>query len=220
MSGNTKGTRRRFGSVRHLPSGRWQARYLGPDGLPRTAPRSFDTKRAAEQWLVATEAEMMRGDWLDSEAGKISLSEYADRWVKERDLKARTREEYERHLRLHVRRQLGMRALADITSAHVRSWRAELLEAGVGKSTVAKTYRILHAILATAVDDDLLRRNPCRIKGAGQEKTDERPRPWTRCSPSLERSSRGIGFSYCWRRSHSFASASSWHSDAGVPTWT
>jgi len=28
---------------------------------------------------------------------------------------------------------------------------------------VAKTYRILHAIFATAVDDDLIRRNPCRI---------------------------------------------------------
>lgn len=174
MSGNTKGTGRRFGSVRHLPSGRWQARYLGPDGLPRTAPRSFDTKRAADQWLVTTEAEMMRGDWLDPEAGKILLAEYTDRWVKERELKARTREEYERHLRLHVRPHLGNRALADITSAHIRTWRTDLLNAGVGKSTVAKTYRILHAIMATAVDDDL-GGNPCRIKGAGQDKTHERP---------------------------------------------
>jgi integrase len=40
---------------------------------------------------------------------------------------------------------------------------------------VAKTYRILHAIFATAVDDDLIRRNPCRIKGASQDKADERP---------------------------------------------
>ena len=50
-----------------------------------------------------------------------------------------------------------------------------MLAAGVGRSTVAKTYRILHAIFATAVDDDLIRRNPCRIKGAGQDKADERP---------------------------------------------
>jgi integrase len=40
---------------------------------------------------------------------------------------------------------------------------------------VAKTYRILHAIFATAVDDDLIRRNPCRIKKAGSDKSEERP---------------------------------------------
>jgi integrase len=40
---------------------------------------------------------------------------------------------------------------------------------------VAKTYRILHAMFATAVDDDLIRRNPCRIKGASQDKAEERP---------------------------------------------
>jgi hypothetical protein len=55
----------RFGAVRQLPSGRWQARYTGPDGLRRLAPNTFDTKKAAYRWLVALEAEMLRGDWLD-----------------------------------------------------------------------------------------------------------------------------------------------------------
>jgi integrase len=40
---------------------------------------------------------------------------------------------------------------------------------------VAKAYRLLRAILNTAADDGLIRRNPCRIKGAGQEKSPERP---------------------------------------------
>jgi len=39
---------------------------------------------------------------------------------------------------------------------------------------VAKAYRLLKAIFDTAVDDRWLRRNPCRIKGAGQEKSPER----------------------------------------------
>ena len=33
----------------------------------------------------------------------------------------------------------------------------------------------MHTIMATAVDDGRIRRNPCRIKGAGQEHSDERP---------------------------------------------
>ncbi|MEV0727723.1 site-specific integrase [Polymorphospora sp. NPDC050346] len=175
MAGNTKGRKRRFGSVRQLPSESWQARYTGPDGQERKAPKTFDTKRGAEQWLVETEAEMLRGNWIDPDAGRITVSEYVDRWVKERDLKPRTREEYERHIRLHVRPYLGTSALNSLAPPHIRAWRAERLAAGVGKSTVAKTYRILHAIFATAVDDDLIRRNPCRIKGAGQDKAEERP---------------------------------------------
>jgi hypothetical protein len=40
----------------------------------------------------------------------------------------------------------------------------------VSAVTVAKAYRLLKAIFNTAVDDELIRRNPCRIKGAGQGK--------------------------------------------------
>ncbi len=50
-----------------------------------------------------------------------------------------------------------------------------LLDSGVGPVTVAKAYRLLKAIMTTAADDGLIRRNPCRIKGAGQEKSPERP---------------------------------------------
>ena len=41
--------------------------------------------------------------------------------------------------------------------------------------TVAKCYRLLRAILNTAVTDELIVRNPCAIKGAGVERTPERP---------------------------------------------
>ena len=176
MSANAAARRRRFGNVRQLKSGHWQARYTGPDGLTRTAPNSFQTKRGAEQWLVETEAEMLRGQWLDPSAGAISVRDYARRWVAERTLKPRTREEYERHLRLHIGPYLGTIAVKDVTPQHIRTWRASIQADGIGHSTVAKTYRILHAIFATAADDDeIIRRNPCRVKGAGQDKAHERP---------------------------------------------
>lgn len=175
MGGNNRGRKRRFGSVRQLRSGNWQARYTGPDGLLRTAPNTFETKRAGEQWLVAVEAEILRGDWLDPDAGKVPLLDYVTEWIKQRDLKPRTREEYERHVRLHVRPHFESRLLVEVTPAMIRSWRSDLLAAGVGAPTIAKTYRILHAVFVTAIDDELLRRNPCRVKGAGQDKADERP---------------------------------------------
>ena len=41
--------------------------------------------------------------------------------------------------------------------------------------TVAKAYRLLRAILNTAVRDKRIRENPCQIKGADKELTAERP---------------------------------------------
>jgi hypothetical protein len=52
---------------------------------------------------------------------------------------------------------------------------ANMLSAGVTPVTAAKAYPLLKSILATAVDDGLIRRNPCRIKCASDEKSPERP---------------------------------------------
>ena len=57
----------------------------------------------------------------------------------------------------------------------MRHWRKGLLDSGASPITVAKAYRLLKAVMNTAVDDGLIGRNPCRIKGAGQEKSPERP---------------------------------------------
>lgn len=66
--------------------------------------------------------------------------------------------------------------LAELTPARVRTWRKELLDAGASSSTMAKAYRLLKAVMNTAhLDDELVKANPCRIRGAGKEDTAERP---------------------------------------------
>jgi len=168
--------KRRFGRVRRLPSGRWQARYKGPDGIDRPAPGTFASKTEAERWLALTEAEIIRGDWLDPDAGQVSFIEYARAWVAERpNLRPKTIQLYDGLVRLHMAQALGSLTVQDITEPRVRRWRKGLLDARVGEVTVAKAYRLLKAIMNTAVDDGMIRRNPCRIKGAGQEKSPERP---------------------------------------------
>ncbi|SCK24845.1 Site-specific recombinase XerD [Streptomyces sp. WMMB 714] len=172
---NKSGKRRRFGAVRKLPSGRWQARYPGPDGLMRPADRTFESKADAEVWLSQTEADLTRGDWQDPDAGAVNFETYARQWVVERGLRPTTAELYRRLLRLHLVPFFGTLDVDEITAPRVRTWRTERLAETDAPTTVAKAYRLLKAILETAVDDELIRRNPCRIKGAGQEKAPERP---------------------------------------------
>ncbi|GAA2084606.1 site-specific integrase [Streptomyces albiaxialis] len=166
--------KRSFGRIRKLPSGRFQARYLGPDGADHPAPTTFDTRRDADDWLAEQQTELRRGEWHDPDAGAVAFEKYALQWVDERGLSATTDELYRRLLRLHLLPSFGDRDLDEVTPPRVRTWRAERLKV-TGPTTVAKAYRLLKAIMETASDDELIRRNPCRIRGAGKESAEERP---------------------------------------------
>ncbi|MCW2900226.1 MAG: site-specific integrase [Streptosporangiaceae bacterium] len=168
--------KRRFGRVRQLPSGRWQVRYRGPDGIDRSAPHTFPSKTEANRWLTLKEAEIVSGDWLNPDAGRVSFKEYAEAWVSERPgLRVKTIERYEGVVRLYLVPTFGALAVGDIKDPHVRRWRKKLVDGGVGEATLAKSYRLLKAIMNTAVGDGLLKRNPCQIKGGGSENAPERP---------------------------------------------
>jgi hypothetical protein len=76
--------KRRFGRVRLLPSGRYHARYLGPDGVDRPAPHTFERKTDAQRWLSATETDIQRGLWANPDSGTTRLSHYGWAWIRER----------------------------------------------------------------------------------------------------------------------------------------
>ncbi len=171
------GKRRRFGSIRKRDSGRYQVRYPGPDGLTRTAPETFARKSDAERYLSLIEAQLLRGEWTDPTRGEIRLRDYAERWITQRaGLRPRTVQLYTWLLGKHVTPYLGGVPVGKLDTATVREWRTKLLANGVSETMAAKAYRLLRAILMTAVnEDEIIRKNPCRIKGADQEKTAERP---------------------------------------------
>ncbi|MFI7146989.1 tyrosine-type recombinase/integrase [Nonomuraea sp. NPDC050022] len=172
-----KDRHRRFGNIRKLPSGRFQIRYPGPDGVIHTGTTTYATRTDADRALTLIEAQMISGEWTDPERGKIELADYARDWIKERPgLRPKTVELYTWLLERHIVPTLGKVSVGKLTTKTVRSWRAGLLDRGVSVSTAAKAYRLLRAVLMTAVEEDkMISRNPCRIKGAGNEHTPERP---------------------------------------------
>lgn len=171
---NNKGRRRRFGAIRRLPSGRYQARYPGPDGIMRPAPETFETIGDADDWLAEKQTEVRNGDWRDPEAGAVNLKVYADKWVEDRELGALTGDLYRWLLDSRILPTFEGDDLDEITPSRVRAWRTERLQTTGAKTAIAKAYRLLKSIMETAVDDELIKRNPCRIKGAGKEEAAER----------------------------------------------
>ena len=168
--------KRRFGRVRKLPSGRWQARYPGPDGVDRPAPETFARKGDAERFLSLAESQIVSRSWRDPEAGRIPLADYAETWIRQRGLRPRTVELYRWLLSRYITPRLGRVHLVDLDTPMIREWRTALLDSGVSPVMTAKAYRLLRAVLMTAAEDDeIIPRNPCRVRGADREHSAERP---------------------------------------------
>jgi len=119
----------------------------------------------------------LAGNWLDVAGSKVLFAAYADEWINQHPrLGPRTADVYRSLVRRHLAPTLGQIPLGQLDTATVREWRAGLLEAGVSSTMAAKSYRLLRAILNTAVtEDELIIVNPCRIRGAGEERASEQP---------------------------------------------
>jgi integrase len=166
-------SRRRFGSVRRLPSGRWQVRYRTSDGRQHTAPETFATKTEATRHLAQVETDLGRGQWSDPRLGRTTFAAWASRWEATVNLRANTRATYRNLLRRYLLPTFGPMPLADLDAMAVRAWLAKLDREGVGASTRAKSYRLLSRILGTAIESGYLTRNPCTIRGAAAEPAPE-----------------------------------------------
>lgn len=167
---------RGWGTVRKLPSGKYQASYVGRDNMRHKADGTFDSKMNAEGWLANESAYMercrMTGEaWKspaqraeESKATVLLLCDYGKQWIEQRPLKETTRVEYFSKWNNLIEPALGSIALADLSAEAVRAWYAGL---GSDQPTRRKhAYALLHGICKTALKDELIQRNPCQIDGA------------------------------------------------------
>ncbi|MBK7821506.1 MAG: tyrosine-type recombinase/integrase [Tessaracoccus sp.] len=73
----------RFGRIRKLPSNRYQASYVGPDGKRHNAPATFTHKTDASAWVAAERRLIEYGTWT-SPAARAEAAEAAVRAEAER----------------------------------------------------------------------------------------------------------------------------------------
>lgn len=164
----------RWGAVRKLPSGRYQASYM-VNGERFPADTTFSTQDAAEAWLRGVRTDIERGVWrnprivaqeaaeADLKAEAEKFGDYARTWVEQRvsskgrPLALKTRREYERQLRVGLSRFSRDRIPA-ITPARVRAWHAE--RSKDGPTQAGAEARLLRAILNTAIIDGIIDSNP------------------------------------------------------------
>ena len=171
-----------FGRIRQLPSGRYQAAYIGPDLALHKAAATFQTIMDARAWLTAERRHIDAGTWISPARRNRSpevatLAVYAWAWLADRPLKPSTRELYTRLLNHRILPTLGNLPLRDIAPLTVRQWHT-----GMGSELPrrrAHAYSLLRTILAAAVTDDLIPSNPAHIYGAGSTNRVHQIKPAT-----------------------------------------
>jgi integrase len=108
-----------------------------------------------------------------------TLAAYAQSWLVRRRVKGRplapgTVALYATLLRVHIAPVLGDVPVDQLGRPAVRAWYDALAEQR-GPLVAAKSYRLLRALLVTAVEDGVVEANPCTLRGAGDEWSPERP---------------------------------------------
>jgi integrase len=148
------------GSIEKRGPKRWKARYYGPDGKQRS--RTFERKVDAERFLAAQAVSRARGEWIDPSLGKMTVAEWAERWLLTTGrLKPKTRAGYESLVRVHVLPHLGGVPLAHLDSMGVWEWLGQLHAQGLSPSRVRQAYRVLSLLCKAAVESGRISSTPC-----------------------------------------------------------
>lgn len=79
----------------------------------------------------------------------------------------------------HIQPVFGLVALRDITKAMVQMHLGKMVDAGLGKATVEAVRIRLHSILAEALDNDFIPKNPCHKAETPECKPSKEPRSLT-----------------------------------------
>ncbi len=152
--------KRQFGAIDRLPSGRWRVRYRDPGGLRITAPTSFGTKADANAFLATVHADLARGQYLDPKAGRLTVAEWAEKWLGRAGKRPATVARDRQGIAVFLP-SLGTVTLASLKPADIQT-AVDRRARQASPATVTRDFAALQAMLNSAVDADLIGRSPAR----------------------------------------------------------
>lgn len=137
----------------------WRVQYRSPDGKNRTK-QGFRTKNEAQAWAEKNATTIRTGDWIDPNAGKVTIGELGARWLEmQTHLKPSTLRTTEQTWRIHVKPRWGDTPIRAVRASEVQHW---LSNTERSASIVRKNHAMLSQILDMAVRDGIVKSNPAK----------------------------------------------------------
>jgi integrase len=127
-------------------------------------------------FLSTKETDILRGEWVDPSAGRVTFAEFANQWLANQGhLRPRTLELYRYLLGSHITPTVGQLQLSAITNGQVVAWHRALAAKLPG--TAPKAYRLMASIMRAAAHDGCIVRSPVEVKGVSKEPVQEQAAP-------------------------------------------
>ena len=149
--------------------GKWEVRYRDPDGKQRT--KSFERKTDADKFAATTTADIVRGTYVDPNAGRQTFLSFADEWAAAADWKGTTREAW-RYQRARLEKVFGNTRLASIDKLTLQRAQQALAK-DYARSTALLTMSYATMILRAAHDAGRIPRDPTKGYKAPKVRADE-----------------------------------------------
>jgi integrase len=152
-----------------LPNGKWGSVSRDDNGQP------FYTERAAEQYGNGLETDVRRKSFVNPRDGRITVAEWAERWLASIDVGPLSEKEYRLRLKNQILPEWGDVAVGDLSPTAILTWEKKL------RGRVSKNYgdgviSVFRTMLDDAVTEKIRGDNPVATRKSGR-RGRYRPKP-------------------------------------------
>jgi len=151
---------KKFGNIRPLKSGRFQARYRLPNG-EQVSAGAFDSEPLAQERLDEIEVDLRRGVHWDARKGKTKFRDFMAEFMSHRERTVSSGEfaNNRSYLKVHLLPVFGNLRMEDVDEEVVDKWFA----AQAATETRRNVYGFLRRAMKYAVKWKYIRVSPCNV---------------------------------------------------------
>ncbi len=132
----------------------WRGSYRDEAGKQHT--KSFKRQVDAKRWVATEEAKVVRGDWIDPAAGKVTFAAFYGEWAPRQVWLSSTRENADLATAGVTFGDMQLRA---IRRSHVEAW-VKNMTARLAPTTIDTRFTIVRGVFRAAVADRLIASDP------------------------------------------------------------
>lgn len=159
---------------------RWRGRYKLPNGKWGSVSRDdngqpFYSERAAEQYAHGLEVDVRRKQFINPRDGRITVAEWAEKWLTSIDVGPLSEKEYRLRLKNQILPEWGDVAVGDLSPSGIAAWEKQLRQR-VSKNYADNIMSTFRTMMDDAVAEKLRGDNPVAARKSGRRGRYQ-PRP-------------------------------------------
>lgn len=132
----------------------WRGSYRDEAGKQHT--KSFKRQVDAKRWIATEEAKVVRGDWIDPAAGKVTFAAFYADWAPRQVWLSSTRENADLAT---AGVTFGSMQLRSVRRSHIEEWVKDM-SARLAPTTIDTRFTIVRGVFRAAVADRLIASDP------------------------------------------------------------